>query len=132
MTVESSYFARVATGGLPVAADPGQDGTSAEAQSVAITATPVPSAATPDGQTALSLIGTEAFRFEYSQAGAVTAVANSNYVAAGERMCITAAVAVIGAIAAYLTGDASLVETAQLVVTAVLGATIRHGVATGV
>ena len=50
----------------------------------------------------------------------------------GQKTYITAAVAVIGAIAAYLTGDASLVETAQLVVTAVLGATIRHGVATGV
>lgn len=48
---------------------------------------------------------------------------------AGYKTYITAAVAVIGAIAAYLTGDASLVQTAQLVVTAVIGATIRHGVA---
>lgn len=86
MTVEISFYARVATGGLPVAADPGQDGTTAEALSVAITATPALSAATPDGQTALSIIGTEAFRYEYSQAGAVAVVANSNYVAAGERM----------------------------------------------
>ncbi len=89
MTVEISYFSKVATGGLPVAADPGQDGTSAEAQTVAITATPASSGATPDGQTALSLIGTEAFRYEYSQAGAIAAVANSNYVAAGERMWLT-------------------------------------------
>lgn len=88
MTVEISYFAKAATGGLPVAADPGQDGTAAEAQSVAITATPTLSGATPDGQTALSLIGTEAFRYEYSQAGAVAAVSNSNFVAAGERMWI--------------------------------------------
>jgi hypothetical protein len=86
MTVEISYFARVATGGVPVAADPGQDGTSAEAESVSISATPTLSGTTPDGQTALSLAGTEAFRFEYSQAGSVAAVANSNYVAAGERM----------------------------------------------
>jgi len=89
MTVEISYFARVATGGLPIAADPGQDGTGAEAESKSITATPALSGATPDGQTALSLIGTEAFRYEYSAAGAITAVANSNYVAAGERMWLT-------------------------------------------
>ncbi|KQX18136.1 MULTISPECIES: hypothetical protein [unclassified Sphingomonas] len=89
MTVEISYFARAATGGLPVAAEPGQDGTAAEAQSVSISATPALSGATPDGQTALSLIGTEAFRYEYSQAGSVAAVANSNYVGAGERMWLT-------------------------------------------
>jgi len=89
MTVEISYFATRATNGLPVAGDPGQDGTSAEAESKAITATPALSGATPDGQTALSLIGTEAFRYEYSAAGAITAVANSNYVAAGERMWLT-------------------------------------------
>lgn len=89
MTVEISFFARVATGGLPVAADPGQDGSSAEALSVAITATPALSAATPDGQTAMSMIASEAFRYEYSQAGAIAAVANSNYVAAGERMWLT-------------------------------------------
>lgn len=89
MTVEISYFARAATGGLPLAADPGQDGTGAEAQSLAITATPALSGATPDGQAALSVTGTEAFRYEYSQAGAVAAVANSNYVAAGERMWLT-------------------------------------------
>ena len=86
MTVEISYFARIATGGVPMAADPGQDGTSAEAESVTISATPALSGATPDGQTALSLAGTEAFRFEYSAAGAIAAVANSNYVAAGERL----------------------------------------------
>ena len=89
MTVEISYFARVATGGLPIAADPGQDGGTAEAQSVSITATPTLSGATPDGQAALSLIGTEGFRFEYSQAGGIAAVANSNYVAAGERLWLT-------------------------------------------
>jgi len=89
MTVEISFFTRAATGGLPVAADPGQDGTTAEAESVAITATPALSGTTPDGQTALSLIATEAFRYEYSRAGAIAAVANSNYVAAGERLWLT-------------------------------------------
>ncbi len=46
----------------------------------------------------------------------------------GYKTYITAAVAVIGALAAYLTGDASLIQTAQLVVTAIIGATIRHGI----
>lgn len=86
MTVEISYFARVATGGLPIAADPGQDGTTAEAQSVSITASPALSGVTPDGLAAMSLIATEPFRFEYSQAGGVAAVANSNFVPAGERL----------------------------------------------
>ena len=48
---------------------------------------------------------------------------------AGYKTYVTAAVAVVGALAAYLTGDASLVQTAQLVVTAIIGATIRHGIA---
>ena len=47
---------------------------------------------------------------------------------AGYKTYITAAVAVIGALAAYLTGDASLIQTAQLVITAVIGATIRHSI----
>lgn len=89
MSVEISYWANRATNGLPMAAEPGQDGTSAEAESKSITSTPALSGATPDGQTAISLIGTEAFRFEYSYNGSVAAVANSNYVAAGERLWIT-------------------------------------------
>lgn len=89
MTVEISYFAGLASGNIPLAANPGQDGTSAEAQSVSISSTPGLSGATPDGQTAISLIGTEAFRYEYSAAGSVAAVANSNYVASGERMWLT-------------------------------------------
>ena len=48
---------------------------------------------------------------------------------AGYKTYIVAGVAVIGALAAYLTGDASLPDTAQAVLTAVLGATIRHGIA---
>lgn len=89
MTVEISYFARIATGHVPMAADPGQAGGLAAAESKAITATPALSGVTPDGQTALTLIGTEAFRYEYSRAGAIAAVATSNYVAAGERLWLT-------------------------------------------
>lgn len=47
----------------------------------------------------------------------------------GKKTYITAAVAVITAVAAYLTGDATIAESAQLAFTAILGATIRHGVA---
>lgn len=47
----------------------------------------------------------------------------------GYKTYIVAAVAVIGAVAAYLVGDASLADTIQVVVTAVLGATIRNGIA---
>lgn len=46
----------------------------------------------------------------------------------GYRTYITAAVAVVGAIAAYLVGDATVMDTAQLVVTALLGAFVRSGV----
>lgn len=46
----------------------------------------------------------------------------------GQKTYIMAVVAVIGAVAGYLVGDLSLVDAAQLVVTAVLGATIRHGI----
>ena len=46
----------------------------------------------------------------------------------GYKTYIVAGVAVLTAVAAWFTGDASIAETIQLVVTAVLGATIRHGV----
>lgn len=45
---------------------------------------------------------------------------------AGYKTYITAGLAVIGAVAAYLVGDATLMQTAQLVVTAIIGATVRH------
>lgn len=86
MTVEISYFQTQATNGLPVAADPGQDGSTAEAESITISATPTLSEAGPEGYKVVSLIGTEAFRYEYSANGVKGAVANSNYVAAGERV----------------------------------------------
>lgn len=47
---------------------------------------------------------------------------------AGQKTYITAGVAVLTAAAAYFTGSADLMATIQLVVTAILGATIRHGV----
>ena len=49
---------------------------------------------------------------------------------AGYKTYILSAVTVIGGLAAYLVGDADLAGTIQLVVTALMGAFIRHGVAT--
>ena len=46
----------------------------------------------------------------------------------GYKTYIVAGVAVITAVAAWLTGDATIAETIQLAVTAVLGATIRNGI----
>lgn len=46
----------------------------------------------------------------------------------GYKTYITAALAVASAVAAYLTGEAALADTLQLVFTAILGATIRAGV----
>jgi len=44
----------------------------------------------------------------------------------GYKTYITGAVSIIGAVAAYLVGDMSLADTAQLVVTAVIGMTVRN------
>ena len=46
----------------------------------------------------------------------------------GYKTYIVAGVSVIGAVASWLVGDASLSDTIQLVVTATLGATIRSGI----
>jgi len=46
----------------------------------------------------------------------------------GYKTYIVAGVAVISAIATYLVGDASIADTAQIVLTAVLGATVRNGI----
>ena len=51
-----------------------------------------------------------------------------NLMLSGQKTYIVAAVAVITAVAAWLTGDATLAETIQLGVTAILGATIRNGI----
>lgn len=50
---------------------------------------------------------------------------------AGYKTYITAGVAVISAVAAYATGEADLMQTANLVFTALIGAFIRHGVDNG-
>lgn len=46
----------------------------------------------------------------------------------GKKTYITAAVAIVGAVAGYLVGDVSMADAAQLVVTALLGAFVRAGV----
>lgn len=46
----------------------------------------------------------------------------------GYKTYVVAAVAVIGAVASYLTGDLTLQAALQLIVPAVLSATVRHGV----
>lgn len=50
----------------------------------------------------------------------------------GYRTYILGAVTIIGSVAAYLVGDASLSETINLVVTAGMGMFIRSGVTTTV
>jgi hypothetical protein len=47
---------------------------------------------------------------------------------AGKKTYVTAVVAVVTAIGAYLAGDATLADTANLVFTALLAAFIRNGV----
>ncbi len=47
----------------------------------------------------------------------------------GKKTYITAALTIIGALAAYFTADASVADTAQLIVTALLAAFVRNGVA---
>ena len=46
----------------------------------------------------------------------------------GYKTYITAGVAVITAVAAYAAGDADIMQTANLVFTALMAAFIRHGV----
>lgn len=47
---------------------------------------------------------------------------------AGYKTYITAGVAIIGAVAAFLVGDADAMQTANLVVTALLAAFVRNGI----
>ena len=47
----------------------------------------------------------------------------------GYKTYITAAVAIIGAIGAYLVGDVAIGDTAQIIVTSLLAAFVRNGVA---
>lgn len=46
----------------------------------------------------------------------------------GYKTYIVAALGVIGAVMSYLTGDLSLADAGQLVLTSALGATIRGGI----
>lgn len=46
----------------------------------------------------------------------------------GYKTYVTGVVAIIGAIATYLIGDVALADAAQMVLTAVLGMTIRNGI----
>ena len=46
----------------------------------------------------------------------------------GYKTYIVAAVAIVTAVGAWLTGDATMAETIQLAITAILGATIRNGI----
>ena len=48
---------------------------------------------------------------------------------AGYKTYLTAGLAVIGAVAAYLMGETTLTDALQLVVTALIGAFVRAGVA---
>lgn len=50
----------------------------------------------------------------------------------GYKTYILAGVTVLGGVAAFLVGDATGPETVNLVVTALMGAFIRHGVATSI
>lgn len=45
----------------------------------------------------------------------------------GKKTYITAGLAILGAGAAYATGDATGAQAAQMAITALLAATLRHG-----
>ena len=49
----------------------------------------------------------------------------------GKKTFITGIVAIVTAVGALLAGDANIADTAQLVLTAVLGMTIRAGITNG-
>lgn len=46
----------------------------------------------------------------------------------GYKTYITAVVTIVGAVGAYLSGDMSIADAAQIVVTALIGAFVRNGV----
>lgn len=48
----------------------------------------------------------------------------------GYKTYIAAIVAIVGAVGAYLSGDADLQSTLQIVIPAVFAMTIRHGIST--
>ena len=46
----------------------------------------------------------------------------------GYKTYVTAGLAVLTALASYLTGDMALADAVQLAVTAIIGATLRHSI----
>lgn len=52
-----------------------------------------------------------------------------NGILSGYKTYVAGIIGIIGALAAYLTGEASLADAGQLLLTAVLGMTVRAGVA---
>lgn len=46
----------------------------------------------------------------------------------GYKTYVVGGMTVLGAVAAYLTGDATLIEAAQITVPAIIGMTVRHGI----
>lgn len=48
----------------------------------------------------------------------------------GYKTYIVAGVGVITAVASYLTGDMTLAQAIPIVITSIMGATIRHGITT--
>lgn len=50
---------------------------------------------------------------------------------AGKKTYIASAIGILSAVAGYLTGDIVLADAVQLVLTALLGATVRHGISEG-
>lgn len=50
----------------------------------------------------------------------------------GYKTYITAGVAILGAVAGYLVEDLTIAQAAQLIVTAVLGVTVRDAIGAGV
>lgn len=50
-------------------------------------------------------------------------------VLSGKKTYIAAVLAILGTLGSYLAGDVGITDAAQLVLTAILGVTIRHGIA---
>lgn len=46
----------------------------------------------------------------------------------GQKTYLVAGLAVLGALVSFLVGDLAAADAAQLALTAVLGATVRHGI----
>ncbi|CAB4120900.1 hypothetical protein UFOVP4_1 [uncultured Caudovirales phage] len=46
----------------------------------------------------------------------------------GYKTYVTGGLAILGALAAYFTKEASLLDAAQIIVPAVIGMTVRHGI----